>query len=289
MGKTDGIRLRRRVQKEISTLTSFFTFVTINFTRHTIRPYDHTTMTATAVAKDILIGILVADFVVAGFHWFEDTYLEYTSRPGFIGDIARDNDMHHAVPFAITRETLASNLQVPTVLAIVVLGIWIAITPSFARHHPAFFVALFVVAATANVLHRWQHERDCSRPWIVTSLQRLGVLCSRDQHASHHERPNTKYGVVLGFTNPVYDTIGIWRGLEMLVRVFTGIEPHPKPGNSFYESVHDDWLRTNGKKTCPARIPDERMNAYTTRLRRLRTRYRQNGDMMIEADGKDTL
>lgn len=263
MGKTDGIRLRHRVQTKISYLTSFDSVILIS----------HRTQmtTATAVAKDMLFGILLADFIVAGFHWFEDTYLEYTTRPGFLGDIARDNDMHHAVPFAITRETLMSNMYVPTILTIVVLGIWIASMPAFARRHPAFFGAMFVVAATSNVLHRWQHERDCGRPWIVTSLQRLGVLCSRDQHASHHEHPDEKYGAVLGFTNPVYDTLGIWRGLETIVRAFTGIEPHPKPIPKFYDSVHDDWLRVNGKKACPDRIPDARMNEYTARLRTLRT------------------
>jgi len=224
----------------------------------------------TTIVWDTFFGILVADFVVAGFHWFEDTYLEYTARPGFIGDIARDNDMHHAVPFAITRETYFSNVRVTLILAIVVLGIWIAIMPTFARHHPAFFGAIFVVATMSNLLHRWQHERDCARPWIVTSLQRLGVLCSRDQHASHHEHPDEKYGAVLGFTNPVYDTLGIWRGLEMIVRAFTGIEPHPKPIPKFYDSVHDNWLRVNGKKACPKRIPDARMDKYTARLRRLR-------------------
>ena len=51
-------------------------------------------------ALKVLAGLLAADFATAAVHWAEDTYLPHTRAPGLLGQIARDNDMHHFIPFS---------------------------------------------------------------------------------------------------------------------------------------------------------------------------------------------
>ena len=205
-------------------------------------------------------AIVLADFLTAAAHWFEDTYLPWTDTPGILGDIARDNEMHHAVPFTITSVGWWANVKVSIgLLAVagVALGI---VAPRFAVRHARFLAVLAVAMGASNLLHRFQHERDCTRPAVVTLLQHAGILCDRNQHVAHHADPTGRYSVLLGFTNVVYDGLGVWRALEVVLRV-AGMRPVRKPEASAYD-MRDPWLDRNMQLRCPERIPAYRVDSY---------------------------
>jgi hypothetical protein len=154
--------------------------------------------------KSVAAGILAADFITAAVHWGEDTYLPYDQTDSMLGQIARDNEMHHFVPYAITVESWWSNVKISLqLLAGVALALVVA-APKWASKNRVFLMTAAAAMAITNLLHRFQHERDCTRPALATWLQRLGILCSREQHAVHHRDSVSNYSVLLGFTNPIY-------------------------------------------------------------------------------------
>jgi hypothetical protein len=218
------------------------------------------------VALKVLSGILLADFLTAATHWVEDTYLPHTRAPGVLGSIARDNDMHHFIPFSITAGSWWDNVKVSAgLLAVVALGV-VAIAPRWAARHRVLLASTAAAMAVTNLLHRFQHERECSRPRLITALQRAGVLESSHMHAVHHRRSDVRYSVLLGFTNAVYDTLGVWRGLEAALGV-AGIKPSKrKPGYDAYKALYDDWLRRNMARRCPQHLTPAQMDVYHNRL-----------------------
>lgn len=217
--------------------------------------------------KSVAAGILAADFLTAVVHWVEDTYLPYSTSDTMLGKIARDNEMHHFVPYAITVESWWSNVRVSLqLLAGVALALVVA-APKWASRHRVFLLVTAAIMGITNLAHRFQHERDCARPAVVTRLQRLGILCSREQHAVHHRDSNSNYGVLLGFTNPIYDGLGIWRFLEGVLRLI-GLSPVRKMGVEAYAALGDDWLRDNMARDCPEPLDRDRLQKYYRRLAR---------------------
>jgi hypothetical protein len=87
-------------------------------------------------------------------------------------------------------------------------------------------------------------------------LYAYGILVGHTHHSYHHEHPSTRYGVVLPVTNYVLDGLDIWRVLEALISIATGVEPHTKmPYSEYVQKVklteyHKD-VQTNA---CP-RVP----------------------------------
>lgn len=210
----------------------------------------------------VLAGLLVADFLTAAAHWFEDTYLPYDPSPTLLGSISRDNEMHHFIPFSITTGRWWDNMRVSVGL-LLAIGVPLAfLAPRWMARHKTFLITAAVAMGLTNLLHRFQHERACTRPAFITALQRAGLLVSRKQHTVHHRVPDQKYGVLLGFTNRVYDGLGVWRGLEALLHVL-GFPPSArKHGVVAYEELYDPWLKANMARPCPERLTKRQMHRY---------------------------
>lgn len=222
--------------------------------------------------QSVATGLLVADFLTAAAHWLEDTYLPYTERPGLLGDIARDNDMHHFVPFAIVSGSWWETCKISVWLVAVLLAVVVLAAPGWASCHRAFLITTAAAMGVANLAHRFQHERDCTRPWVVTMMHRSRLMCSREQHASHHREPSQKYGVLLGFTNYVYDSLGVWAALEGALALL-GLRAHArKPGVEVYAALYDDWLIENMARECPEPLSPARLAGCRDRLARARRR-----------------
>jgi len=214
----------------------------------------------------VLAGVLVADFVTAAAHWIEDTYLPHSDAPGLLGEISRDNDIHHFIPYSVTVGSWWDTCRVTVQLLAGVAVVVLAVAPRWASRHRVFLGSFAAAAVAATMSHRFQHERDCTRPAPVTWLQRLGVLCSREQHAVHHRETTCRYSVLLSFTNFLYDAVGIWRFFEWVLSL-VGLRPSArKPGVQDYAALHDDWLVRNMARDCPEPLTRKRLDMYYRRL-----------------------
>jgi len=168
---------------------------------------------------DLLLFIatawLAADFVTGAVHWWEDRYGD-PEWPIIGPHVVAPNITHHRSP----RAFLAGNLFERN---------WTAAAPAlllaaaFARSGWWWLATVAAMAATANEVHAWSHQR-CSRP--IRGLQLLGVLCSQEDHARHHEEPfNRDFCVMSGWLNPLLSAVGFWRQLEAFLGMAFDVWP----------------------------------------------------------------
>ena len=158
---------------------------------------------------------LAADFVTGAVHWWEDRYGD-PAWPIVGRHVIAPNITHHRSPRAflgvnaLERNWTAAAPALLAAAAFAWVGAWwLAIVAAF--------------CATANEVHAWSHQR-CSRP--IRGLQLLGVLCSQEDHARHHEEPFSRdYCVMTGWMNPALSAIGFWSQLELLIGLVTGVWP----------------------------------------------------------------
>lgn len=199
------------------------------------------------LVADIIIALLTVDLCVAIFHWYEDAYLEYTHDVPLITIIAKANEMHHYRPRMIVHESYFTNIQESVAICIIYgIGIWwlgrvLAKPPQLRR-----LLIILIFGSFANLIHRFSHEKDCERPAVITWLQKW-LFVSREQHRIHHNgEEDRKFGVVLKHTNYIYDTIGIWLALELVLKAF-GIHPNHK---SYYVPDYDNDVILTDDDIC---------------------------------------
>lgn len=214
-------------------------------------------------AVQVGVGALVADFAAAFFHFWEDTYMPYDDRDGVFPSISRDNELHHALPYSMTTLPIVSHLNVTLPLSLLIAAVVVLAAPRFSRRHWVLLVTMVIVGAMSNVFHRWQHERDCHRPALVTALQRAGLLVGREQHREHHDDPSKRYGVILGFTNYMYD-LGVWD----ILRAVIPLRQYPKPGVHAYADFVPAQIQDELRKDCPRKLSTTDVDGVKEALRR---------------------
>lgn len=166
----------------------------------------------------ILICVLVADFLTGFSHWIEDTY-GVPSWP-FIGKtVIVDNINHHRNPGMMgSMTTILSRNMSSMAIAVIILGClaimgWV---------HWTLFLTAFL-GVMGNEVHNWNH--DAIRNPFIVFLWDTGIIQSKKQHAKHHIPPYNKYFCTLtNFLNPVLEVLRFWRVLEWLIALF-GIKP----------------------------------------------------------------
>ena len=120
----------------------------------------------------ILIGFILADIMAGGFHWFEDTYLDYCIDIPFFSTIAKDNELHHYFPRSILAYSYIDHISIILPLTIIILIFVYIINKSIFKLY--FFIASFsFFSITANIFHRFSHMRECENNIIIIYLQKI--------------------------------------------------------------------------------------------------------------------
>ena len=174
-----------------------------------------------------LAGVLVADFVTGVVHWACDTWGDVRTRwlgPGLITSFRE----HHRDPSAmldhdwieVNGEAAAAAATAFALMTLPISQVWLS-EHAFAA---GFGWAGVSCGALANQLHQWAHQPR--PPAAISSLQRAGLILSRERHAVHHRAPNTSaYCISTGWSNALLDVLGFWRALECAITRLTGAEP----------------------------------------------------------------
>jgi hypothetical protein len=177
--------------------------------------------------------LLVADFISGLFHWLEDSYGD-PSWPLVGRLVTQANIIHHFEPRHMTYHSWLSSARGPMAGAAVLLAVaYLAQVPIW----PVFLLA--IVLGNANEIHKWAHRSRKENGRLITSLQRVGLLQSRRQHAKHHQaRKDSHYCVVTNYLNPVLEGVRFWSFLEaaiyLLLRVRRRVDPSIGPGRHEY-------------------------------------------------------
>lgn len=207
----------------------------------------------------VIIGLLLVDVLTATMHWYEDNYLPpSTTKNPLLREIAIHNEIHHVVPYSITTFTPLENIMVPLLLTTCVFGVMWLVWPNGFRKYPYLLLVTGLAGTFSNLLHRWLHERPCKRPALIQLLQRIGIIVRSDVHALHHRDTTggkAMYGVIFSPMNDLYDTLGIWRGLEWVLANSVGIHPMRKLG---VQEFSKQYAHLNPSKDDPCPDPPSR-------------------------------
>jgi plasmanylethanolamine desaturase len=164
------------------------------------------------IVIEIVVTVLIADFVSGLFHWLEDAYgRKEWPITGWL--VTEPNIIHHHDPRYFTRhDWFRSSWLLLCMGLVVLLAAWLC---GILTWH----VWLFAILGTnANQIHKWAHRSPTENGPVISFLQRIRLLQTTRHHAHHHTDPkNSHYCVLTNFVNPLVDGIRLWDGLEALV------------------------------------------------------------------------
>ncbi len=163
---------------------------------------------------------LLADAGSYLFHYIVDHYGN-AARQG----IVREFQNHHAQPGYIAQRPLVEVIY--PAAKIITLPVLVVLLLALAGWIPgAWALFLFTLGSCwvfTQVFHRWAHLRRPGR--LVSLLQRTGLILGSTAHDRHHESPfMTDFAVINGWTNPLFDAIGMPGLVDIVLEKGLGIE-----------------------------------------------------------------
>ena len=172
------------------------------------------------ILAEILLCVLIADFLSGLFHWAEDSY----GKPEWpiIGkSIIAPNLLHHDQPRAMLVNSWYRSADVQILMAL-----WSSLVLLITGLLTWWVVLVLAVVVNANELHKWAHRTKAENGRFITWLQDHGLIQSRAHHGRHHGGArNSHYCTVTPWLNPLLDRGGFWRGIESGIRRCTGVGP----------------------------------------------------------------
>lgn len=170
------------------------------------------------IILEIIVAVLVADFLSGLFHWIEDAYgREDWPITGRL--VTRPNILHHHEPRYFTRHGWFQSSWLLLCSGFLVLAIaWLCGVLMWQ-------VWLVVVLGTnANQIHKWAHRTPDENGPIIALLQRALIVQTPRHHALHHTDPkNSHYCVLTNFLNPILDRMRLWDALEWSIHALFGL------------------------------------------------------------------
>ena len=173
----------------------------------------------------LVLGLVIADFATAHFHWFEDTY-------DLVPDdsILCPNRAHHFDPHRIKEDhplrVVSKSMQIALPLVIA----------EYFLNAPGYVMAATFLSACGNWFHQMAHHTPGEMKKISRILkftqEKLGAMQPYKSHNIHHfgtkkngfKRDSTYFAMTNWF-NGIFDSCHYWRNLEALVKKIWGLEP----------------------------------------------------------------
>lgn len=167
-----------------------------------------------------VVAYLAADLVSGFVHFTLDNFGEEDTLffgPYFIKPF-RD---HHIDPKGITRNDFVDtngNNCLASLLPMLLVWLFLPMSTVLWGHlFGAFFLFLCLGIFLTNQFHKWAHM-DAPLAWAAT-LQKLGLILSKEHHDIHHESPyDTYYCITVGVWNPLFDRFNLFERTERFIR-----------------------------------------------------------------------
>lgn len=187
---------------------------------------------------EIILGYLMADFLVGLFHWFKDTYC--TPNTMIIGrKIIWPSRLHHLRPRYVTEFSDWDLIKSSGSWTLIWMG------PLFYFVGISLFnLTLFIVIAFNDVVHKYTHVLDFERPKLVATLQSLYIIQAHDEHHQHHISPHVvNYCPITPYLNFVLEKINFWRRLEDTVEKTFGLKPREVADNYIEDPTYPAGIK----------------------------------------------
>lgn len=188
----------------------------------------------------ILAGYLIADFIMGVYHWFKDSY--FTPNTPIIGKTFIWNSrLHHIRPRFVIEFSdwdLFSDSALWTLLWMGPIIYWGGLSAL------SFTLTLFFTIALNDVIHKYAHMFDTERPAWASTLQRIGLFQSHEEHHLHHIEPHTmNYCPVTPYTNGILEKLNFWRRLEQIVYYFSGKQARAYPDEFIEDPMYPGGIK----------------------------------------------
>ncbi|MBP9854594.1 MAG: hypothetical protein KBD53_06990 [Candidatus Omnitrophica bacterium] len=166
----------------------------------------------------IIICLLIADFLSGVSHWVVDAYSPKDNA--FIKRHITDPViLHHYKPREFTKNSWIKSTWAPMLVASI-FGLGINLIFGFNW----MTVLTLFIAINGQEVHKWSHRTKKENGPVITFLQDLRVIQTRRHHSAHHKSPNDcAYCVITNYLNPILDKMHFWDNLEKGIYKFTGI------------------------------------------------------------------
>ena len=182
----------------------------------------HLLMTVSLIVVEIMLVVVLADFLAGVIHWAEDAY--FSEETPVIGPLfIRPNIVHHHFPRFFTRLSWwQSSWDLTLIGGAILLIAW---PLGLLCWQLGFFVALSI---NANEVHKWSHRTRTENGWLISKLQEWHVLQTPRHHGLHHSDPkNTYYCPITNLVNPMLELVHFWDRAETVVERLTGATHRP--------------------------------------------------------------
>jgi len=216
----------------------------------------------------LIIGIIIIDFLVGFFHWIEDTYFCYSSSNALVRYIAQDNDLHHYYPREILTYSYLENSTVVFPMTIVLLIIIFIINKDLFLKYKYCMLVFLIFGSTSNIFHKFLHMRKCEKSKFLNFLQDYCITSNSDQHREHHTESTDNYCVILYFNNVILKKIHFWYFLEKLLYNLFGLKRRYPKNYDAYKRIQNIFHKLS-KYDCPTVLTKSELNILKNHLKKM--------------------
>ena len=220
----------------------------------------------------VIIGLIITDFIVGFLHWIEDTYFCYNASNPLIRYIAQDNELHHYYPRDILSYSYLENLTVVLPSAIIILMTIFIINKDFFLKYKYGMLVFFIFGSLSNIFHKFLHMRRCEKSTLLNFLQDYCILSNSDQHKDHHEQSDDNYCVILYFNNVILKYIKFWYILEQILYNLFGLKRREVKSFNTFKKIHNIFHKIS-KKDCPRVLTKSELEILKNHLKRIYKNY----------------
>lgn len=184
------------------------------------------------VLAQFVLCVALADVLSGVVHWAEDGYGQ-PEWPLIGASIIAPNLLHHRQPRAFLANNWYRSADVQLLVAL-----WSALVLLVVGWFTWRVVLVLALVVNANELHKWAHRTKTENGRLITFLQEHHLIISRAAHGRHHGgQRDSHYCSITAWVNPLFDGLQVWRGLEAVIRVTTGVRPRLDPAVSRSRAV----------------------------------------------------
>ena len=174
-----------------------------------------------------LAGYFLADFSSGAVHWAMDTWFDERTMGRAIA-ITREHHTHPDHVYGFLEN--ASFGSAPSAVAFGIAAVVTALCPVSAVTWTLMLLWLISAICLLFGMHFHNLAQKPARSAIMRLVQRLHLVCPPAHHWVHHHNQAIHYCVVNGWANYVCDGLHVWRGLERVIGLVTGIVPRADDG-----------------------------------------------------------
>jgi hypothetical protein len=162
-------------------------------------------------------GFVGAEFLVSFIHLSLDDLIP--GWPPFLGAQAEGFLRHHFAPRMLAEQPFPDSIAGATLVATLPLAL-LSLSAMQGISSPGFEVDLFSLLSFSVLsfeFHKWAHGGGPQQgllAWLIRRAQNGFVAISKSAHTVHHTDPNSlAHGTISGWSNPIMDRTGFYRGL----------------------------------------------------------------------------